>query len=94
MKPLQIKVQDKSLKILWEDNSESKIKLANLRRNCPCAICASERDQEGDKYIPIYSGDQLSVKSIGMVGSYAISITWKDGHNTGLYLFDQLKKLS
>ena len=94
MIPVQIKVAGKLLNIKWNDNSESHIKLADLRRNCPCAVCAAERAEQSDSYVPIYSDEQLSVKKIEVVGNYAIGISWKDEHNTGIYIFDQLKKLS
>jgi len=93
MMPLQIKVVDKKyLYIKWEDNKENTIKLVNLRRNCPCAICASEREKQGDKYIPIYSDQQLKIKNIKMIGNYAIGIDWADEHNTGIYDFSILTK--
>jgi DUF971 family protein len=34
------------------------------------------------------------MKSWQMVGGYAIQPTWNDGHNTGIYSFDYLKRLS
>ena len=33
------------------------------------------------------------IKNIELVGSYAVQITWKDGHNTGIYSWEYLKKL-
>ena len=95
MIPVQIKIKEKNyLYIKWNDDSESSIKLANLRKNCPCAICVSEREDNGSKYIPIYSDDQMFIKEIQMVGSYAIGIVWADEHNTGIYDFNLLKKIS
>ncbi len=94
MTPVQIKIKDKHLIIKWNDASQSGIKLANLRRNCPCAICASEREEQSSSYIPIYSDEQLSIKDVRLVGNYAVGITWKDNHNTGIYNFEHLKKLS
>jgi DUF971 family protein len=95
MTPKKIKLtKQQELIILWEDNVESTIKLANLRRNCPCAICNSERDERGAKYIPIYTLDQLAVENISQVGTYAINIKWKDGHNTGIYEYKHLRSIS
>ncbi|MEW6702254.1 MAG: DUF971 domain-containing protein [Bacteroidota bacterium] len=95
MIPVQIKVVDKKyLFVKWNDESETQIKLANLRRDCPCAVCATERTERGEKYIPIYSDLQLTIKNIHTVGSYAIGIVWSDDHNTGIYDFDYLKKIS
>jgi DUF971 family protein len=38
--------------------------------------------------------NQFKVASINQVGSYAISIAWKDGHSTGIYEYPFLKKLA
>ncbi len=95
MLPIQIKIiGNKDLYVKWDDNSESKISLMKLRKFCPCATCASEREEQSEKFIPIFSGNQLTVKSIQQVGSYAISIHWKDGHNTGIFEFPFLKSLA
>jgi DUF971 family protein len=94
-KPLKIKItgQD-SLLIRWDDNSESVIPLERLRRLCPCASCKIEREKESPSYIPIFGKTQVTVDSIKPVGSYAISISWKDGHSTGIYEYEYLKILS
>jgi len=95
MFPVQIKIKEKNyLFIKWNNGIESSIKLSNLRKNCPCAVCISERDNNSSKYIPIYSSEQLSVKDIRVVGSYAIGVVWADDHNTGIYDFNYLKKIS
>lgn len=95
MMPLQIKVVDKKyLYIKFDDGTDISIKLVNLRRDCPCAICDSERDERGSKYIPIYSNEQLKIKNIHMIGNYAIGIDWTDEHNTGIYDFAILKKMA
>ena len=94
MKPSKIKIREKEfLEITWNNSELKSIKLVNLRNNCPCAICAAEKEEWGAKYIPIYTNEQLTISKINIVGSYAISIEWTDGHSTGLYDFDYLYKL-
>lgn len=94
MAPLQIKIRDrKFLQIKWDDRSESLIKLTNLRRACPCAFCNEERDHLGASYIPIYNDDQVTVMNIKIVGYYALNISWKDGHSTGIYEYERLRQL-
>ncbi|MBL1213647.1 MAG: DUF971 domain-containing protein [Ignavibacteriae bacterium] len=93
MSPQKIQVKDSLLVIDWSDGKKSEIKLSNLRKNCPCALCAAEEEEQGAKYIPLYSGDQLKITEIKIVGHYAVSINWKDGHNTGIYEFDHLREL-
>lgn len=95
MQPVSIKVKDKKyLLIDWDNESASQIKLTNLRRQCPCALCAAEKETESSTYVPIYSDEQLKIKNIQMVGTYAIGINWGDDHNTGIYDYNFLKQLS
>ena len=95
MKPVQIKVKEKKeLCIRWSDGSESVIPLRKLRRLCPCATCISEREGHSKNYIPIFNESQIRIAAINEVGSYAVQISWKDGHNTGIYEFPYLKNLA
>ncbi len=95
MAPTKIKVKDKkNLYILWEDKSESLIPLSELRKRCPCAKCQAERQNRAASYIPLYSSVQLTLKDIRIVGNYAIQLYWQDGHDTGIYMYDFLKKLN
>jgi DUF971 family protein len=95
IRPLQIKLKnDSALYIKWEDNTESVISLEKLRRLCPCASCKIEREKQSADYIPIMGQSQVTVKSIKPVGSYAVSISWMDGHSTGIYEYTYLKMLS
>ncbi len=95
MKPVQIKIIDKkNLYVKWDDGNESVISLEDLRKFCPCATCIAERDKQSKSFIPILNRNQTTVSNISQVGSYAIGITWKDGHNTGIYEYTFLKKLA
>jgi DUF971 family protein len=97
MTPKQIKIVDKTkLFIKWNDDSETEISLKYLRDECPCANCKGEtilfktyRPEKRTEEIP----GMYKVKNIETVGGYAIQVTWKDGHNTGIYSWDYLKKL-
>jgi DUF971 family protein len=35
--------------------------------------------------------DDVAAASIRLVGSYAIRITWTDGHDTGIYTYEWLR---
>ena len=45
--PAQILVIGDELALSWKDGSESYLKLRDVRRLCPCAGCAGERDLFG-----------------------------------------------
>lgn len=97
MIPLQIKIFEKTkLHIKWDDETESKIDIKYLRDECPCASCKGETVLLRT-YRPAKptagSPDSYKIKDIQPVGEYAIQITWKDGHDSGLYTWDYLKEL-
>lgn len=95
MKPRNIQQINDELAIQWEDGHESYFKLETLRRACPCAQCGGEKDILGNTYKGTprnYSPSSFELRSIEAVGGYAIRPTWGDGHGTGLYSFDALRR--
>ena len=97
MKPLDIQKIGNELAIKWDNGSESFILLERLRRCCPCAGCQGEVDVLGQLHKgpdkPL-SPAAFELSRWAVVGSYAIQPVWADGHNSGLYSFDYLKKVS
>ncbi len=97
MNPKQLKIfEKKSLLITWQDDTESKIGLEYLRNECPCASCKGEtillktyRPPKPQNTSP----EMYKIKDIKTVGGYAVQITWKDGHNTGIYTWEYLARL-
>jgi len=95
MHPSKIRlIEKKRLLIVWDDGSESVLELRELRKRCPCATCLAEHDKQSKMYIPLFAENQVTVKSIIQVGNYAVQITWNDGHNTGIYEYNFLKRFS
>ena len=97
MRPKDIQAIGDELAIKWEDDSESFIKLETLRRHCPCAACKGEVDVMGNLYKgpdrPL-SSQAFQLVRIASVGGYAMQPVWADGHSTGLYSFDYLRRLA
>ncbi len=98
MAPKQIKILDKSkLQIKWSEENEIIIDIKFLRDECPCASCKGETillKTYRPAKISSTNPDQYKIINITPVGEYAIQISWKDGHNTGIYSWDYLIKLS
>lgn len=96
MKPLSIKQTDKeTITITWDDNLVSTFSLQQLRDECPCAECKGEQVLM-QQILPVLRPKlpgHYELKSIVPVGSYAIQITWGDGHATGLYSWEYLRTL-
>ena len=88
-----IEESDSELSISWSDEAETKYNAADLRRACPCAGCINE--WTGEKMLKAENiADELSFSSISIVGRYALNFHFSDGHETGIYSFDYLRKLS
>ena len=97
MRPQDIQHIGSELAIRWGDGTESFIPLANLRRACPCAGCKGETDILGNVYKnpeqPL-TAKALELVRIVSVGGYAIQPVWADGHATGIYSFDYLRRVA
>jgi DUF971 family protein len=95
MRPLDIQQIGDELAIKWDDHSESFIKLEKLRRLCPCAGCNGEKDIFGNLYknpARPYSAKSFQLARLAYVGGYALQPHWADGHGSGLYAYDYLKR--
>jgi DUF971 family protein len=97
MRPVNIQVIGGELAIKWEDGSESFASLEKLRRYCPCAGCKGEVDIMGNIYKnperPL-SAEAFRLVRMVNVGTYAVQPVWADGHATGIYSFDYLKRVA
>ncbi len=97
VRPLDIQPIGNELAIKWDDGSESFIPLEKLRRCCPCADCQGEADIMGKVYKnparPLTAAAFQLVR-LPMVGGYAVQPVWADGHNTGIYSFDYLRRMA
>ena len=81
-----------TLGITWTDGHESIYSVKMLREKCPCANCIDE--WTGEKRIkPGMIPDTIRPKGLKSVGLYAIQFSWNDGHDTGLYPHELLRKL-
>jgi DUF971 family protein len=76
------------LRVTYDDNVTATFDLLSLRRACPCATCRGRRDQGTDAY----GGSSISARSADMHGNWGISIKWSDGHDTGIYAWDLLRR--
>ncbi len=97
MKALDIQQIGGELAIKWDDGGESFITLEKLRRGCPCAGCKGEIDIMGNVYKnPDMKLTASAFKLNGLltVGGYAVQPVWGDGHNSGLFAYDYLRRLA
>jgi DUF971 family protein len=87
------------IKVDWKDGHHSEYSLEYLRDECPCATCSGAHGTEPQRSnyaapnpFQMYK-PKLKMNSVEPVGRYAVRIYWNDGHNTGIYSFDHLRKI-
>lgn len=87
-----IEESEREISIVWQDESESRYSAAYLRRSCPCAGCINE--WTGEKLLDDTSiSDDLTFNGISVVGRYALNFHFSDGHDSGIFSFEFLRKL-
>jgi len=95
--------KSKGIKIDWKDRHHSDYPLAYLRDECPCASCTGAHGTPPQKsnyssekgtgeLFPMYK-PALRMLDVEQVGSYAIRISWSDGHSTGIYSYDHFRRI-
>jgi DUF971 family protein len=77
--------------IEWSDGRSSVYTPAHLRRLCPCAQCVNETT--GVRMLdPRQVPEDLRQADLALVGNYAITLRFSDGHHTGIYTFEYLRE--
>ncbi len=94
--------EGKGLEIDWQDGHHSAWSFAWLREACPCATCIEERKNEGRKagqprpkdtsLLPMYAPPPKPA-SAHAVGRYALQFNWLDGHSSGIYSWEYLRRV-
>lgn len=78
------------VEIEWSDGHRSIFTPAELRGLCPCAQCVNEitgKRMNDPTAVPA----ELTQTDLAMVGNYAVSMRFSDGHHTGIYTFKFLR---
>jgi DUF971 family protein len=80
----------KQLQLSWDDGHVALYDYRYLRGWCPCAGCQGHANP-AVQYQP--AAGPVNAESIQVVGNYALSFVWSDGHSTGIYRFDFLRQI-
>lgn len=80
------------LRIVWKDGEFSEYAPRDLRIQCPCAKCVDE--MTGRRILqPESIPADIYPSAIHYVGRYALQFVWSDGHDTGIYPYEFLRRL-
>ena len=86
-------VRDSHVEVTFADDKVCRFTLDELRLACPCATCRSQRDRgEVTWPRPGQPAGDLAITDAEIVGAYALGVTWHDGHSTGIYPFESLRR--
>jgi DUF971 family protein len=75
----------------WADGRTTSYLAPELRKLCPCAQCVSETT--GQRLLDLTSvGDDMTQVDVRIVGNYAITVQFSDGHATGIFTYPYLRE--
>jgi DUF971 family protein len=81
------------LELAWEDATTARLPYRDLRLECPCAACHDE--WTGKRIVePGAVREDLRLEAMEPVGTYAVRLAWNDGHGSGLYTWELLRRLA
>ena len=105
-KPTSIKIHisnGSGVDVTWADGHASHYEFAYLREECPCATCNDVREKKASlgaaasafassPALPMFK-PKPRAQAATQIGSYAIQISFTDGHSTGIYSYDHLRNI-
>lgn len=99
LRPVRLAGNQSQLEIEWSDGQTFRLSWRQLRDNCPCASCRAEDsspEPEAAPLLPVLKPEEtrpLVAQAMAPMGNYAYSIEFSDGHNTGIYTFETLRRI-
>ena len=92
--PIDIKAKrdEGVVQVTWPGGEVVRYPFQFLRGRCACAVCVDEFT--GVRRLYPAPPTDLSVRSMELVGAYAVHIAWSDGHDTGFYTWKRLRELA
>lgn len=90
--------QTRTLQVEWTDGMMSLFPLDALREACPCAGCRGGHMFMGRAHDPnileLKPLKHYEIVDIQMVGNYALQLLWDDGHQSGIYSWEYLRRIT
>ena len=91
--PTDINVKDEGrrLEVVYDDGVTAENSAERLRVESPSAEVQGHRP---DQKVTLTGKQNVRIVDIEQVGNYAIRLLFDDGHNTGIYTWEYLRKLA
>jgi DUF971 family protein len=83
---------DQVLEVTWPEGHVDRFPYRRLRAECPCAACRNE--WTGERMLdPKSIRPDLKIVGMENIGTYALQLSWNDGHSSGLFSWETLRAL-
>lgn len=92
MMPLEVRlVKDRlAMAVTWDDGTVTQLSAAVLRRGSRAAS-AVRASLDGHSHVP---DEEIKLVDVMLVGSYAVRLSFSDGHDRGIYPWSYLRELA
>jgi DUF971 family protein len=88
---VEYKESARTLVVRFEDGTSQSLCCEMLRGFCPCARCQGHGGGP-PRFVAKESAASVDIVDVYPIGNYALGIHWKDGHDTGIYSFDLIRR--
>ena len=93
--------KDKGLTVQWADGTASYFSVALLRKMSPSAEQRELRAEQSRNPLTVLpassfkgGGGALTAEGAELVGNYAVKLHFSDGHSSGIYTWEYLRRLA
>lgn len=90
---VDISPDQKVVTVSWDDGKKTSVLARTLRQNCPCAECVDEWTRKRT-FDPAAVPEDMRIIDMRPVGNYALSFTFSDAHQTGIFNWSFLRETS
>lgn len=78
--------------ITFDDGLLCTFSVGELRAACPCATCRGMRERGSAAWPRAGHPDTIEIRDASFIGAWGMSISWSDGHDTGIYAWANLRR--
>ena len=88
-----VRVENGVVVVRWNDGREDRLGFEYLRNHCPCATCVDEWSGRR-RSLTLLLPTSFAPRKLVPVGNYGVQIHWSDGHDTGIFSHQLLRRLA
>jgi Mrp family chromosome partitioning ATPase/DUF971 family protein len=88
-----VTTQDGFIHVEWPDGATDALPNKKVRGSCQCASCVEE--YSGQQILDSATiSENIQATSVQVLGNYAVSIAWDDGHSSEIFTWDRLREIA